>query len=326
MWLFILGGLIVCTGKPVSSSCPVKLNPSRAAVRFKDHFSAICISTSNQTESMGWESTNGGVALTEDVTSLPLNISSVTDWKLEPKCYINFQDGEQCLSHLTVTVYKMPDSVSMSEPSELIEGKNYHMQCDIENVAPAKYLSVHWHKGSKIFHTETFEDFSATPVNKTSVINVTARGDDDGTSIWCEARLSFWPNAPSPSPIQSKSHQVTVLYSPTFSSPANEVLELKAGTKIELNCTARGNPMPVYSWTLPHDIQRRMKNQSTKQPILTPSFELPGPIPVRCLIARATRPNILPSPNLQGFAQPLQPCLEDLPPWESCSLLLVFFL
>ncbi|TKS92109.1 Hemicentin-2 [Collichthys lucidus] len=268
---------VILKGKPVTSSCPVELNPPRAAVKYKDPFSANCISKSNQTESMGWESTNGGVPLTVDVTSLSLNITSVTDWKLEPKCFINFQDGDQCLSHLTVVVYKMPDSVSMSEPSVLIEGRNYSMRCDIKNVAPAKYLSVHWRKGNRIIHTETFDDDkSATPVNKSSVVNVTARGDDDGTPIRCEVRLSFWPDAPSLPPIESKSHQVTVLYSPIFFSPANEEVELKAGTKIELNCTARGNPMPAYGWTLPHDIQRRMKDQSTNQSILTPSFELPG--------------------------------------------------
>lgn len=106
----------------------------------------------------------------------------------------------------------MPDSVSMSEPSVLIEGKNYSMQCDIKNVAPAKYLSVHWRKGNRIIHTETFDDdTSATPVNKSSVVNVMAHGDDDGTPIRCEVRLGFWPNAPSLPPIESKSHQVTVL-------------------------------------------------------------------------------------------------------------------
>lgn len=62
--------------------------------------------------------------------------------------------------------------------------------------------------------------------------------------------------------------------SPTFTKPENETFELSARNKIMLNCTATGNPMPVYSWGFAHPIQQTKKNDS--QLILTPSIRLPG--------------------------------------------------
>lgn len=54
---------------------------------------------------MGWESSQGGSPLTDGVTSVPLNISSVTNWGLSPFCYINTLDGNQCKETLQVIVY-----------------------------------------------------------------------------------------------------------------------------------------------------------------------------------------------------------------------------
>ncbi|XP_051243701.1 cell adhesion molecule 3 [Dicentrarchus labrax] len=278
MWVFIFCGLIAFTGKAVSSSCPVKLSSPTSVVRYKDPFSANCSSSSDQVEGMGWESTNGGVPLSNESTFLALNIDSVTDWHLKPLCFINFYDGDQCAGTLPVTVYKMPDSVSMSPPSEmgpLVEGKKYRMQCDIFNVAPVRNLSVHWHKGNEIVYTETFDESTVTPVNKSSVLRRAAHADDNGTQIWCEATLKFF-GVPDLDPIQSKSHGLIVLYSPIFSKPENETLEASADSQVTLNCTARGNPMPEYSWQFPHPIQRTDKKQIKNQPILTPSFQLTG--------------------------------------------------
>lgn len=63
---------------------------------------------------------------------------------------------------------------------------------------------------------------------------------------------------------------------PTFAKPEQEELKLSAGSKIILNCTATGNPVPVYSWHFPHPMQLTSKNQNADQPILTPSIQLPG--------------------------------------------------
>ncbi|TDH03057.1 hypothetical protein EPR50_G00159150 [Perca flavescens] len=279
-WFFILSGLIACTGKPVRSSCPVKMSPSRVVVRFGDPFSVNCSSPSNQIQSMGWESPYGtGIGRQDGVSSVSLKIDSVTDWDLQPLCFINLLDNNQCAETLSVTVYKMPDSVSMSQPSQMgpmVEGEKYHMQCDIVNVAPVRNLSVSWHKGNKIIYTEAFDKTSPSPVNTSSVFTLTAQRSDNGTQIWCEAQLEFSPLVPNLHTILSKSHEVVVLYSPTFTKPENETLELRAGSKIILDCTARGNPMPVYSWHFPNPIQQTKKNEKENQHILASSIQFPG--------------------------------------------------
>lgn len=164
---------------------------------------------------MGWESSNGGIPLRENATFLTLKTTAVKEWDLNPICFINpfGSDNTQCLESLPLTIYKMPDSVSMSHLSQMVpmvEGQTYRMQCDIVNVAPVRNLSVNWHKGNKVFYTQTFDESHQTPVNMTSVYNLTAHRDDNGAQIWCEAKLKFEPTAPNPPAIQSNSHEMNV--------------------------------------------------------------------------------------------------------------------
>lgn len=62
------------------------------------------------------------------------------------------------------------------------------------------------------------------------------------------------------------------LVPPTFLSPEPEVLDLIAGAEITLNCTATGNPTPVYSWQSSNPAQERMEDEA----VLTSSSLLPG--------------------------------------------------
>ncbi|XP_068605860.1 vascular cell adhesion protein 1-like [Brachionichthys hirsutus] len=279
MLFFMFGCLIANAGKAVSSTCPVEISPPKAVVHIGERFSANCSTSSDQVAGMGWEASNGGTALTAGVSVLELNIKSVTDWGLEPICFINLQNAEQCYQTLAVTVYKTPDSVSMSPPSPagpLTEGENYRVQCDVVGVAPISNVSVRWHKGNEVFHTETFDGLSFRPLNETSVCNLTARRDDNGARIWCEAKLdlgALGPNLPS---VKSQPHELNVLYPPAFASPANETLKIPAGCNFTLNCTATGNPMPVYSWHFPDSIHLMKANGNPNESTLSPSCELPG--------------------------------------------------
>ncbi|XP_042360313.1 hemicentin-2-like [Plectropomus leopardus] len=265
--------------KPVSSSCPIKMTPPRVVVRFGDGFSVNCSSSSNRSTSVGWEAAYGqGRGLRPKASSTVLAIDSVIGWSFIPQCFINLLDGYQCSENLPVTVYKTPDDVSMSHPSQMdpmLEGETYRMQCDIINVAPVKNLTVYWHKGNKTIYTDRFQESSLSPLNKSSIFNLTAERGDNGTQIWCEVKLDFSPSVPNLPTVQSKPHDVIVLYPPTFTKPGNETMELSSGGKIILDCTATGNPMPVYKWSLAHPIQTKT-NQNENQPILTPSIELPG--------------------------------------------------
>lgn len=285
MWFFIFSGLIACATGPVSSSCPVDIRPSSAEVRYKDPLSAVCDSSWNQTEGMGWESSNGGVGLTVGVTSLRLDIVSVTDWALQPRCFINYLISEeeveeqQCARALPVTVYKTPDSVTLSNVavtlSPLVEGDKYRMQCDIVNVAPVKILRVLWHKGNKIFLTNTTNDGTLSPVNTSFAVDLTAHRDDNGAHIWCEAKLDLRTTS-SNTAMQSVQKQVIVLYPPAFDDPADMVVELAADRETTLNCSASGNPEPQYRWHFPYSTDLSSKDQNWYQSVLTPSLEHPG--------------------------------------------------
>lgn len=93
----------------------------------------------------------------------------------------------------------------------VIEGEEYHMHCDVVNVAPISNLSVQWHKANKAVHTETFRELSVSPVSGSSVINLTAHRDDNGTQIWCEAKLDLGASGPNLPPIKSQPYEVMVL-------------------------------------------------------------------------------------------------------------------
>uniref|UniRef100_A0A8C3AFK6 Ig-like domain-containing protein n=1 Tax=Cyclopterus lumpus TaxID=8103 RepID=A0A8C3AFK6_CYCLU len=248
----------LCLEQPVNSSCLVQMNPPSVVVRFGDSFSVNCSSTSDLIESMGLESRYGSSMSSSGNSFVVLKVESVTDWEFEPICFLNHLRDGQCLQTLPVTVYKTPDTVSISPPSleGLVEGERYSIQCDIVNVAPVSSLSVHWHRGDAIFYTERFDGSSLSPVNKTSVFNLTAQRGDDETRIWCEAQLDFWTPVPNVPRIKS------------------ETLELSAGIKLSLDCTAAGKPTPVYSWRSPHHIQRT--NQNENQSVLALSIQLPG--------------------------------------------------
>ncbi|XP_069381356.1 hemicentin-1 [Paralichthys olivaceus] len=268
----------VLLGTPVTAHCQANFSPERVVVEYHGSFSVNCSSSSNQTAAMGWESPQGGTGRIEGVSFLILKVESVKEWDLSPQCYINLNDNSQCDENLPVTVYKMPESVSIPQPRQpgpVVEGEKYTVQCDVTNVAPARHLSVLWHKGNKIVFTDTFDDNTPSPVNKSSVLTLIAHGDDHGAQIWCEAKLNILTAGLHLPTILSKSREVIVLYPPTFDKPENETLEVPAADKVILNCDASGNPAPVYSWNSPPPVQHNVQPNET-QLILNPSLQYPG--------------------------------------------------
>uniref|UniRef100_A0A3P9CU33 Ig-like domain-containing protein n=1 Tax=Maylandia zebra TaxID=106582 RepID=A0A3P9CU33_9CICH len=172
------------------TSCPLELSTPRVVVRFGDSLS----------------SSYGGVDLTLGVTSLLFKMDSVPAWEIEAMCYMNSRDGDQCTKVLPVTVY---NSASLKNVRTVEEGRQFAIQCDVVNVAPARNLSVVWHKGNKILSSQTFDE-SIHPVSKSSVLTLTAHRDDDGAEIWCEAKLNLWPDEQGPPPVRSEAHNVKV--------------------------------------------------------------------------------------------------------------------
>ncbi|XP_071389542.1 hemicentin-1 [Centroberyx affinis] len=260
---------------PVSASCPIELSTPSVVVRYGGSVSVTCSTSATEHEGMGWESTYGATGLQENVTFLIWTVKALKDWTAAPKCFFNPSAGDQCLKKLSVTIYKMPDSVSISPLSHMgpmVEGTKYHMQCDIVDVAPVKNLSVTWYKGNDIIHTQSYDGLSKTPVNESSALQFTPHRDDNGAQLFCEAQLNLGPSGPNPPMMKSKPHELTVQYLPTFVRPETETLRIAGSAKIILNCTAVGNPMPVYSWQSSHPMEEKTENQA----VLASSMLHPG--------------------------------------------------
>uniref|UniRef100_A0A8C8GWU8 FXYD domain-containing ion transport regulator n=1 Tax=Oncorhynchus tshawytscha TaxID=74940 RepID=A0A8C8GWU8_ONCTS len=209
------------TGAPTHASCPVELNPPRVVVRYGESVSVNCTSSTDP-EGMRWEATYGDTGLHGNVNYVTWTVRRLMDWTIEPKCYIKSQNGSQCTEILPVILYMTPDSVSISPLSHsgpMMEGKEYQLQCDIQNIAPLQNLVVRWYKGNETIETQTFNDSTKELVNMSSTITIThKRYEGEGEVEYrCEAELDLGPEGPKPSALSSKPLNVTV-YSHTNKS------------------------------------------------------------------------------------------------------------
>uniref|UniRef100_A0A4W5JNV6 FXYD domain-containing ion transport regulator n=1 Tax=Hucho hucho TaxID=62062 RepID=A0A4W5JNV6_9TELE len=210
---------------PTHASCPVELNPPRVVVRYGDSVSVNCTSSTDPT-GMGWEATFGGTGLHENVNFVTWTVRSLMDWTIEPQCYINPQTGSQCSEYLPVILYKNPDSVSISPLSHsgpMMEGKEYQLQCDIQNIAPLQNLVVRWYKGNETIETQRFNDSTKKPVNMSSTLTITHRRYEGEVEYRCEAELDLGPEEPKPSALSSKPLNVTVYLTPSPTTSENTI-------------------------------------------------------------------------------------------------------
>ncbi|KAG1968856.1 vascular cell adhesion protein [Pimephales promelas] len=239
--------LLTFTGS-YADECPVQLNPQRVIVEFGGSVSADC-STSVPHTGLGWEASEGGVPMSRD-SLITWRVSNLTEWDIEPICFINYNKG-QCTVPLPVTIYKTPDSVSISTVNHtgpMMEGNQYELQCDVLNVAPVQNLIINWYKGQTLVDQTNFTDTIKTPVSKTSKLLIRPDRADDGAQYWCEAKLELGEEGPQPPPTAPSKHlNVEVFYKPKHSS-STETISIND----ELNCTVKANPAPTYSWQSEH--------------------------------------------------------------------------
>uniref|UniRef100_A0A4W5KBC2 Uncharacterized protein n=1 Tax=Hucho hucho TaxID=62062 RepID=A0A4W5KBC2_9TELE len=224
------------------AECPV-ISPARLVVKYGDPASSNC--SSDTPVVMGWEATKGEMGLTDKkVKFLNWRVDSVTDWNNKPKCYT---DGGQCLKQLNITVYKLPDSVSMTGPSgPMVEGKEYKFKCLIQNVAPINSLNVSFYKTSTTGKkTKTLLDAPDVPRQTTkepitgmyTLLWSPSKGDD-GAQLWCSALLGLGELGPQPPPeMESEPFKISVHYAecPVI-SPAR--LVVKYGDPASSNCSS----------------------------------------------------------------------------------------
>nr|XP_055044826.1 intercellular adhesion molecule 1-like [Misgurnus anguillicaudatus] len=195
--------------------CPLKLNPLKVVVEYGSSVSVEC-STNETHNGIGWEAPEGRVPMTK-AKLITWRVSNLRRWDIRPLCNITY-NRDQCSTSLSVTVYKTPDSVSIStvdHAGPMTNSTQYELQCDIVNVAPVKSLAVKWFKGEKEVKTETFNDTTKdtikTPVNKTSTLQIIANRDNDGVQYRCEAELKLGVYGPQPPPkVTSEPLSITI--------------------------------------------------------------------------------------------------------------------
>ncbi|XP_052346991.1 vascular cell adhesion protein 1-like [Oncorhynchus keta] len=256
--------LLWMSGGLAHAACPLELNPPRLVVRYGDSVSVNCSTSSTDHEGMGWEATFGGTSLEQDVIVVTWTVKNLTDWTIQPKCYITSKDGKQCLETFPVILYKTPDRVSISvlnHSGPMVEGTQYQLQCDIQNIAPLQNLVVKWYKGNEPLDNVTYSHVSKRPVDVSATLMISPSRDDDGDQYRCRAELDLGPEGPQPHPtVTSEPLNITVHYAPEF-LPGNDTVEVSAGSDVSLDCSAEGNPPPELRWT--NNIAEGNANETT---------------------------------------------------------------
>ncbi|KAK7174427.1 hypothetical protein R3I93_001594 [Phoxinus phoxinus] len=249
VYLLAVSQLLSFTGSHADDECPLQLNPQRVVVKYGGSVSADC-STSVRHVGMGWEAIEGAVPMSKD-SLVTWRVSELTEWDTKPNCFLNYK--EQCIVTLPVTIYKTPDSVSISTVNHngpMIEGNQYELQCDVLNVAPAQNLTVNWYKGQTLVDQSIFTDTIKTPVNKTSKLLIRPDRADDGAQYWCEAKLELGEEGPQPPPTApSETLNITVYFGPIISeTKLPSIVPVFHGYPVVIDCEAEGNPKPTISW------------------------------------------------------------------------------
>ncbi|XP_036944946.1 intercellular adhesion molecule 5 isoform X2 [Acanthopagrus latus] len=226
--------------------CPLILTPAEVVVRFGDPVSVNC-STASTTDFLGmsWEASAGGTGF-EDKSSLTWTVEKVDEWDIKPQCYMTRRNGKQCFMTPDITVYKTPDTVTLSgvDGAPMVEGAEYTLDCHVNNVAPVQKLTVIWYRDNEMFSTETFNENTVTPVNVSSSLRVTADRHHNGELFRCEAELHLGPELNLTT--ASLSYPAVVHYGPSFA--CNDHYEVKEGDFSQTLCEPEGLPRPNITW------------------------------------------------------------------------------
>ncbi|XP_070704041.1 intercellular adhesion molecule 1 [Pempheris klunzingeri] len=232
--------------------CPLTLTPAEIMVRFGDPVSINCSTSAADAAGMGWEAVIGGKAL-ETSRSVTWMVEKVEDWTLKPECYINLEDGRQCTVIPTITLYKTPDTVSVStvNPGPMVQGTEYLLTCEVINVAPVQGLMVKWYRGNQLVHTEKDYLITEVPFNKSYSLKVTPHRDDNGAIYTCDTELRLGPKGPDVNlTTTSPPFTAVVLYEPVIQACPGRYSGLEHEFSLDMvPCGADGNPPPSVQWS-----------------------------------------------------------------------------
>lgn len=222
--------------------CSLVIKPSRVVVGFGQPVSVSCEAT-RPVRVLGWESSISAVHTQQDL-SVQWTVGSLIDWIEEPICYgVFFTAPRQCEEKLNLVLYsesrpalthwmthtklseghkrfrvhlETPDSVSIrpvNHTGPMVEGKEYQLLCEVQNVAPVQYLSLRWYRGQSEVYNHTFTHLtSSSPVQVSSVLVITPTRSENGAQYRCVAVLELGPEGPQPPPMLTSEPLNTSVY------------------------------------------------------------------------------------------------------------------
>ncbi|XP_050961496.1 vascular cell adhesion protein 1-like [Labeo rohita] len=269
--VYLSAVLLFVTRTGTQAKCPVQFSQKSVVVEYGGSVAVNC-TASVPHYGMGWEASEGGVDKTSAIV-VTWRVSDLREWDIKPFCYINYDitHDTPCEEELPVTVYKTPDSVTIgivNHRGPMKEGKQYELQCDVQDVAPVQNLTVKWYKGQTLLDQTTFTDTSITPVNEVAKLLITADRADDGAQYRCKAELNLGAEGPQPPPTKtSKPLNAEVNYKPKHSNSTETIVK---NNEVTLDCTVKAKPAPTYTWHSEH------LKEKINSPVLLSSKLSPG--------------------------------------------------
>ncbi|XP_044036580.1 intercellular adhesion molecule 5 [Siniperca chuatsi] len=232
--------------------CPLILSPAEIVVRFGDPASVNCSTSATGVVGMGWEAAFGGTGF-QKPPAVTWRVEKLEEWKMEPKCYMTLKNNHQCHVMPAITLYKTPDTVSVSalDHGPMVEGIEYLLKCDIINVAPVQKLKVTWYRGNETVHTQQmFDDTNVAPVNVSTTLRFTPGRDYNAALFSCKAELQLGPEGPELIPTATSSPYIAVVhYKPLIQGCPGRYTGVENEFSVDkLPCRADGNPPPTVQW------------------------------------------------------------------------------
>uniref|UniRef100_A0A3B5AL26 Cell adhesion molecule 3-like n=1 Tax=Stegastes partitus TaxID=144197 RepID=A0A3B5AL26_9TELE len=215
------------------------------SMKYGDSASAECVACTGACQNTLYNLEKSVGDVTRNGTTLLWTVGSLTEWDPSPDCYYNTDTNKQCCSTLPVIVYQPPESVSFSfinHTGPMFEHNQYTLQCTVENVAPVGNLVVTFYRGQTALDQQKSRISQLKPVSDTFTLNINVSKEDDGAQYWCEAKLELGPEGPQRPPVVASENITATVY---CESDENNRHSLR------LNCSAVGNPIPSYTWTVP---------------------------------------------------------------------------